>query len=159
MHTESVESTKIFVGKVIVPKETYCPTEAEIVGFAKQWDPFPWHTDKAAAEKSVFGGLTAPGVMIDAILIRLIHLTDPPPPGAFIGMIGAEDVRYLQPIRPDDQLSGRGEVVSLRRSESNPKRTVAKVRWEIKRADGALVYSRTNVVLCGSVHCTIAEEP
>ena len=159
MQTQSIKPAQVFVGRVFIPRETYSPTEAEIVEFATKWDPYPWHIDRRAAEQSAYGGLTAPGVMIDAILIKLIHLVNPLPSGAFIGMIGVESARYVQPVRPSDELTARGEVVALRRSESNPRRVVAKVAWEITHTDGTLVYSRTNVVLCGSEYCAIVEGP
>ena len=36
-------------------------THEEIVGFADRYDPQPFHTDRAAAEDSMFGGLIASG--------------------------------------------------------------------------------------------------
>ena len=36
-------------------------TEAEILEFARQYDPQPIHTDKAFAERSPFGGLISSG--------------------------------------------------------------------------------------------------
>ena len=149
------EPSKVYLGRVVASPRPYSPTESEIVEFARRWDPLPLHTDKEAAARTVFGGLTAPGVMIDAILIRLVHTAVKWPPGALIGMVGAEDVRYLQPVRPGDELSLRGEVVGLKRSQSNPERAVAKIRWELRRADRQLVHARTNIVLFHAGHCAL----
>lgn len=143
----------IRVGQVLESPRSYTPTEAQIIQFASQWDPFPWHMDPEAARQSVYGGLTAPGVMIDAVLIRLIHGTVPWPKDAIVGMIGAESVRYVQAVRPGDELRIRGEVVSLTPSQSNPQRTVGKIAWEMRRADGQLVYARTNVILFQTRYC------
>jgi acyl dehydratase len=41
--------------------------ETEMIGFAQEWDPQPFHIDKAAAQASVFGGLCASG------LLTLLH--------------------------------------------------------------------------------------
>ncbi len=155
---DSHDASKVYLGRVVESPRSYSPTESEIVEFARRWDPLPLHTDKEAAARTVFGGLTAPGVMTDAILIRLVHTAVHWPPGALIGMVGAEDVRYLQPVRPGDELSLRGEVVSLKRSQSNPGRAVAKIRWELRRADGQLVYARTNIVLFHAEHCALEEQ-
>ena len=149
------DPSKLYLGRVVASPRPYSPTEAEIVEFARRWDPLPLHTDKEAAARTVFGGLTAPGVMIDAILIRLVHTAAKWPPGALIGMVGAQDVRYLQPVRPGDELSLRGEVVGLKRSRSNPDRAVARIAWELRRADQQLVYARTNIVLFHAGHCEL----
>lgn len=122
-----------------------------------QWDPLPWHTDREAARQSFYGGLTAPGVMIDAMFMKLIHWTVQWPEGALIGMVGAEAVRYPQAVRPGDELSLRGEVVSLKRLQSKPDRTVVKVAWEMRRADQQVVYERTNVLLFRSKFCKLGE--
>jgi acyl dehydratase len=36
-------------------------SEAEIVEFARKYDPQPFHVDQAAAQQSMFGGLIASG--------------------------------------------------------------------------------------------------
>ena len=51
--------------------ETYTMTKDEIVSFAAKWDPQPFHVDEAAAEKSVYGTLTACGTHIQAVVLWL----------------------------------------------------------------------------------------
>ncbi len=40
---------------------TITPTREEIIAFASQFDPQPFHLDDEAAKASVFGGLCASG--------------------------------------------------------------------------------------------------
>ncbi len=46
-------------------------TEDEIVEFARQYDPQPFHVDPEAAKESVFGGLIASGWHTGAMWMRL----------------------------------------------------------------------------------------
>src|ERR1051326_473284 len=45
----------------------YAVTEAEIIEYAKQYDPQPFHTNPVEARNSVFGGLVASGWFTAAI--------------------------------------------------------------------------------------------
>ena len=50
---------------------TWQLSEDEIISFAREWDPQPFHIDKAAAAESVFGELVASSLHIFAICTRL----------------------------------------------------------------------------------------
>ena len=50
---------------------TYPVDEAAIIGFAREFDPQPFHLDPDAAKRSLFGGLVASGWHIAAITMRL----------------------------------------------------------------------------------------
>ena len=60
------------VGEVITVGD-YKLIAKEIISFATQWDPQPYHIDKKAASKSIYGGLTACGIHIMAIRTKLLH--------------------------------------------------------------------------------------
>jgi len=47
-------------------------TASDIVGFASQYDPQPFHTDEVAAKASFFGGLAASGWHTAALTMRLM---------------------------------------------------------------------------------------
>jgi acyl dehydratase len=72
-------------------------TEHEIVAFGKQFDPQPFHTDKAAAQASFFGGLIASGWHTCAVGMRLMEGTISKT--ASLGSPGVENVRWLKPVR------------------------------------------------------------
>lgn len=117
----------------------YPITEAEIVDFARRYDPQPFHLDHEAARASHFGGLVASGWMSCAVLMRLMcdHFI---PRAASMGSPGIDEVRWLRPVRPGDVLRARTEVLECRPSQSKPDRGVVRTRH-------ALVNQRDEVVM------------
>jgi len=117
-------------------------TEEEIVAFARQWDPQPFHTDAEAARDSVFGGLVASGWHTGAMWMRLYvdSLLDGT---ASHGSPGVEELRWLAPVRPGDTLTGRLEVLEAVPSERRPDRGTVRIRAEMVNQDGVTVMSMT----------------
>lgn len=93
-------------------------TKEEIVEFAEQYDPQPFHVDEAAAAESMFGGLIASGWHTAAICMRLFvdHMAEE----TWVGARGVDELRWIRPVRPGDTLSVDVEVVEKRPDESNP---------------------------------------
>src|SRR2546425_194255 len=85
--------------------------------FARQWDPQPFHTDPELAKESMFGGLVASGWHTGAIAMRMMVTTLHT---AGQGSPGLERVRFLRPVRPGDELSGRYTVLEAVPSASRP---------------------------------------
>jgi acyl dehydratase len=88
----------------------YEVTEAEIVEFAGQYDPQPFHTDRDAAESSMFGGLVASGWHTAAMTMRMLvdnYLSQ----SRALGAVGVDSLRWRQPVRPGETLSVETEVV------------------------------------------------
>lgn len=113
-------------------------TGEEIVAFGRQFDPQPFHTDPAAAEKSVFGGLIASGWHTCAVGMRLmceayINRT------ASLGSPGVEDVRWLKPVRAGDTLTYRRTVLATRASTSRKGVGLVKHRFEAVNQHGERV--------------------
>ena len=46
-------------------------SEEEIIAFARQWDPQPFHIDPEAAKESIYGGLIASGWQTALLTMRL----------------------------------------------------------------------------------------
>jgi acyl dehydratase len=115
-------------------------TEDEIVAFARQFDPQPFHLDPEAAKDSVFGGLIASGWHTGAMWMRLY--VDSLLGGASgQGSSGIEELRWLAPVRPGDTLSGRLTVLEATASESHPNRVTVRIRGEMMNQDGVTVMS------------------
>jgi acyl dehydratase len=112
---------------------TYDVTESEIRAFAEQYDPQWIHTDPdRAREESMFGGLIASGWHTAAMTMRLLvdgFLTDT----AMLGAKGVDELRWRQPVRPDDTLSATVEVVD--REAERPDRGL--VRLSIRTTNDA----------------------
>lgn len=105
----------------------YAVTEGEIIEYAKQYDPQPFHTDPVEARNSVFGGLVASGWYTAAITMRLIALSGDHIAGGLIGL-GVEELRWPRPVRPGDTLHVEVEVLEVRPSQSYPDRGIVRVR-------------------------------
>jgi acyl dehydratase len=115
-------------------------SEDDIVAFAREWDPQPFHVDPEAAKDSVFGGLIASGWHTGAMWMRLY--VDSLLGGASgQGSTGIEELRWLAPVRPGDTLSGRLTVLEATRSERRPERGTVRIRGEMMNQDGVTVMS------------------
>jgi acyl dehydratase len=98
-------------------------SEAEIIGFAKEFDPQYYHVDPVAAQKSAFGGLISSGFHTLSLSMRLffdLNLW----PDSVIASPGMEHVKWLKPMRPGDTIRAAAEVVDVRVSTSKPDRGV-----------------------------------
>ncbi|HWE90464.1 MAG TPA: MaoC family dehydratase [Pseudonocardiaceae bacterium] len=110
-------------------------TEDEIIEFAKQYDPQPFHVDAGAAADGPFGGLIASGWHTTALMMRL--LADGYLSGASsLGSPGIDELRWLRPVRPGDVLRVRVTVLEIRPSSSKPDRGLVRSRVEMTNEAG-----------------------
>jgi len=123
----------------------YEVTAEEIKSFAEQYDPQPFHTDEDAAEESMFGGLIASGWHTMAICMRLT--TEQPDPVAALAGVGADNLRWVAPVRPGDRLSLRTEVIEKRPSSRHDDRGYVTTHVEVVRQDGEPVARFDNIAL------------
>lgn len=107
---------------------------AEIVAFAAQYDPQPFHLDPEAAKASLFGGLAASGWHSAAMMMRLIVDSEFRPAGGIIG--GGGELSWMKPVRPGDELRVECEILELRASRSRPTQGVVKVCNTMFNQDG-----------------------
>lgn len=112
-------------------------TEEQIIAFAKQFDPQPFHIDKEAAKHSLFGGLVASGWHTGAITMRLIIGDGSPIAGGIISRGG--EVSWLQPARAGDVLQVTSEVVEKTPSKSNPMRGNVVIKSETRNQQGEVI--------------------
>ncbi len=115
-------------------------SEDEIVAFARQFDPQPFHLDPEAAKDSVFGGLIASGWHTGAMWMRL-YVDSLLGGVAGQGSSGIEELRWLAPVRPGDTLSGRLTILEATASERHPDRGTIRIRGEMVNQDGVTVMS------------------
>ena len=115
-------------------------TQDEIVSFAREWDPQPFHTDVRVAEASTFGGLIASGWHTGAMWMRL-YVDSVLGRAASMGSPGIEELRWLAPVRPGDTLSGRLTVLEATPSERRADRGTIRSRAEMVNQDGVTVMS------------------
>lgn len=109
----------------------------EIIAFAKQFDPQPFHTDPAAAKQTLFQGLVASGWHTAAMTMRLLIDSGLSIDGGMVGAGG--ELTWPRPTRPGYILQVETEVVELRPSRSRPDRGLATIRSETKNQQGEVL--------------------
>ena len=125
--------------------------EAEVIAFARQYDPQPIHTDPAAAATGPVGGLIAGGWHTVSLVMRVLvdnYLAR----GASLASPGVDELRWLLPVRPGDALRVRATVVDARRSQSKPDRGLVRTKIETLNQDDRVVMSMVamNLFRCRS---------
>src|SRR5882757_8848058 len=108
--------------------------EAQILRFAREFDPQPFHSDQEAAGDSLFGGLVASGWHTAAITMRLVVEGGVPLGGGLIGLGG--EITWSNPTRPGDALQVTSEVTAVVPSRSRPDRGIATIRTETRNQRG-----------------------
>ena len=106
------------VGEVHQLGEKYVGKD-EIIAFAKQFDPQPFHVDEAAAKASIYGGLIASGWHTVALVMRMMcdsYMLD----SASLGSPGIDNLKWLKPVYAGDEISFAGVIVAKRESRSRP---------------------------------------
>src|SRR5437016_10711547 len=116
---------------------TYKVTEEQIVSFAREFDPQPFHLDPAVARQTMFKGLIASGWHTAAITMRLFVQTLNFTEGA-IGL-GVDELRWPNAVRPGDVLQVETEIVDLRESRSKPSHGIVRLRNVATNQRGEIV--------------------
>jgi acyl dehydratase len=123
--------------------EEYGPiavTEADILEFARRWDPQPFHADPDAAPSGPFGGLIASGWHTAAMTMRVLvenYLSEP----TSLGSPGLDELRWSRPVRPGDSLRVRITILEANRSRSKPDRGLVRTRVEVLNQHSEAVMS------------------
>jgi len=123
-------------------------TREEMVEFARQYDPQPFHLDDEAAKKTIYGGLIGSGWLTVSVMMRLLWdtmLKDT----VSLGSPGSDEIRWLKPVRPGDTLRARFTVVEAIPSRSKPDRGVVKTFTEILNQHGEVVMTMRGLGMFG----------
>jgi acyl dehydratase len=121
---------------------------ADITEFATAWDPQPMHLSEEAGRASMLGGLTGSGWHMICLMMRgmcegfLLASTS-------AGSPGVDEVRWLKPLRPGDELTMYYTVVSTRTSKSRPDIGIVHFRHEVKNQDGETIMTCENPIMFG----------
>ncbi len=94
-------------------------TEDDIVTFARQYDPQPFHIDPVAAATSLYGGIIASGFHTLTTAFAL-SLETGLWAAASLGSPGMQEVKWIKPVRPGDTLTVRAEVTGSDPSKTRP---------------------------------------
>jgi acyl dehydratase len=124
-------------------------TREEIVAFAAEFDPQPMHMDEDAARETLLGGLGASGwhtcglmmrMMCDGFLLNAVSM----------GANAVDEVRWLKPVRPGDELTLRATVLDTRASKSRPDMGFVTMLLEMLNQNAAVVMSLKAPLILGT---------
>jgi len=121
-------------------------TREEILAFAGEFDPQPMHLDEAAASRSMLKGLSGSGWHLCSIMMRMMF-------DGFIGRTeslgspGVNEVRWIAPLRPGDDLMLDAEVVEARVSRSRPETGIVTFKSTVRNAGGQALCEMVSPIL------------
>ena len=121
-------------------------TREEIISFAAQFDPQPMHLDEDAARHTMLGGLGASGWHTCCIMMRMIAdglLLDT----ASMGSPGVNQLKWLAPFRPGDDLTLDVDVVEARPSRSRPSTGIVTFKCVVRNAAGEALCEMTSPII------------
>jgi acyl dehydratase len=110
----------------------------EIIAFAAEFDPQPMHLDDEAANASMLKGLSGSGWHLCAIVMRMMF-------DGFIGRTaslgspGVNEMRWLAPFRPGDELTLQVDVADERVSRSRPTTGIVTFKCSVRNAAGQVL--------------------
>ena len=121
-------------------------TREEILAFAAEFDPQPMHLDEEAAKHSMLNGLAGSGWHLCAIMMRMMF-------DGFIGRTaslgspGVSEVRWMAPLRPDDELTLDVDVAETRVSNSRPETGIVTFKCTARNAAGQALCEMTSPII------------
>jgi len=143
----NVPQTKYFYEDMPIGKQIdlgrYAVTAEEIIHFAEQFDPAPFHLEEEAGKASFLGGLAASGWHLCSIAMRMIcdsYLLD----SSSQGSPGISECRWMAPVLAGDTLSGTVVVENTRLSASRPGLGIIEFRLNLFNQDGKQVMTFQN---------------
>lgn len=124
-------------------------SEADIIRFATEFDPQPFHIDPVRARDSAFGGLVASGWHTIALYMRLLVDGFVVTVANSMGSPGVDKIEWLKPVRPGDTLSGRVTILEMIPSKSRPDRGTIRTLGEMINQRGEVVMTTRGVGFFG----------
>jgi len=112
--------------------------EADMLDYARRYDPQTMHTDPVGALEEPVGGLIASGWQTASVQMRLIIDAKPFGIARVLGL-GVDALRWPKPVRPGDTISGTAEVAEIKPSTTKPDRGMVRLRVTLKNQNGETV--------------------
>jgi acyl dehydratase len=110
----------------------------DILAFAAEFDPQPMHLDEEAAKRSMLNGLAGSGWHLCSLMMRMMF-------DGFIGRTasmgspGVNEVRWLVPLRPGDDLLLDIDVTEARLSKGRPATGIVTFKAMVRNAGGEIL--------------------
>jgi len=132
-------------------------TREEILAFAAEFDPQPMHLDEEAAKRSMLNGLAGSGWHLCAIMMRMMF-------DGFIGRTtslgspGVNELRWLAPLRPGDELMLDVDVTEARVSKSRPKTGIVTFKGVVRNATGQVLCEMISPIIVSRRASVVTKE-
>jgi acyl dehydratase len=124
-------------------------TRDELLAFAAEFDPQPMHLDEEAASRSMLKGLSGSGWHLCSIVMRMMF-------DGFIGRTaslgspGVNELRWLAPLRPGDDLTLDVDVAEARVSRSRPETGIVTFKCVVRNAAGLALCEMVSPIIVQS---------
>ena len=116
----------------------------DIVNFARQWNPEPFHLSASAAQARGFDNLFASGVHLLSVAVKLCNECTPLP--RFVAGLAWDEIRFHLPVYAGDAVRVEMRCVDKRRS-SAPGRAVFDYQVRLLNQAAACVLSYSTTAL------------
>lgn len=119
-------------------------SSSDILSFAREFDPQPFHVDEASA-RAMTGGLIASGWHTCALLLRMncdAFLSR----AETVNETGVEEVKWTRPVRPGDRLHVRRRTLSVRPCEGQPDAGEVEFLFEVVNQEGAVAMTQRSAL-------------
>jgi acyl dehydratase len=132
-------------------------TREEILAFAAEFDPQPMHLDEEAARRSMLNGLSGSGWHLCAIMMRMMF-------DGFIGRTaslgspGVNELRWIAPLRPGDDLMLDVDVTEARLSKSRPETGIVTFKGTVRNAAGQALCEMVSPIIVSQRAHLVAEQ-
>lgn len=130
---------------------SYQVSKDEVVEFAKEWDPQPFHIDEQAAKDSIYGGLTGSSIHMMAVLSKVISRN--PVHYAVLANLSTQ-FTMPNPMRVDDTLYFSSQAYEKRLSKSRPGIGIVSFKTVVINQNNEIVLdtTTTTMVSCRQHH-------
>ncbi|MGP9810620.1 MaoC family dehydratase [Rhodopseudomonas sp. NSM] len=132
-------------------------TREEIVAFATEFDPQPMHLDERAAAGSMLKGLSASGWHLCSIMMRMMfdgYIKNT----ASLGSPGVNEMRWMAPLRPGDDLTIEVDVVEARVSNSRPDTGIVTFKCHVRNGKGQMLCEMVSPIIIRRRQAGVATE-
>jgi len=123
-------------------------TREEILAFAAEFDPQPMHLDEEAASKTMLNGLSGSGWHLCSLMMRMMF-DGFVGRAASLGSPGVNELKWLAPLRPGDDLTLEVEVAEARISKSRPETGIVTFKGVARNATGQTLCEMVSPIIIG----------
>ena len=135
----------LYVGQTFTSGE-HLLDEAQIMAYARQFDPQVFHLDAEAAKNTFFQGLAASGWHTASLSMRLVTESILLADGVIGG--GLDELAWPQPTRPGDVLHVESQITEIIPSRSRPERAMVRVLCQTKNQRGEVLQRFQPKLVC-----------